>query len=63
MKQLTRLNLAAAMSILVAFVPGAALATTATETFLLVAEAPNVGIALGPADTEGRCAEAPDRPT
>jgi hypothetical protein len=44
-KLLTRLSLAAAMSMLVALLPGVASASSATETFLLVADAPNVGVA------------------
>jgi len=43
--RLTRLCLAGATSVMVALVPGVALADSATQTFLLVAEAPNVGVA------------------
>jgi hypothetical protein len=43
------------MSILVALVPGVALATSANETFLLVAEAPNVGVAANGETIEITC--------
>ena len=55
MKRLTRLSLAAAMSIIVALVPGVAAASSATETFLLVAEAPNVGVAASGETIEITC--------
>jgi hypothetical protein len=54
-KRLTRLGLAGATSILVALVPGVSLATSASETFLLVAEAPNVGVAANGETIEITC--------
>jgi hypothetical protein len=42
---LTKSSLAGVTSILLALMPGVAAADSATETFLLVAEAPNVGVA------------------
>lgn len=55
MKLLTRLSLAAAVSILAALLPGVASASSATEAFLLVAEAPNVGVAANGEAIEITC--------
>jgi hypothetical protein len=52
---LTRLSLAGALSIIVALVPGVAVAGSATQTFLLVAEAPNVGVAANDETIEITC--------
>jgi len=50
-----RLSLAAALAGALALAPGGALASSATQSFLLVAEAPNVGVAANGETIEITC--------
>lgn len=55
MCRITRLSLLAALASALALAPGGALAGSASQTFLLVAEAPNVGVAANGETIEITC--------